>query len=73
MATVTFDILEWANRLKAAGFQSERADAVVRVIADSHDELVTTRDLQIELAPVRTDLTLLKWMMGMFPQNRRKY
>ena len=27
-------------------------------------ELVTKRDLQIELAPIRTDLTLVKWMLG---------
>jgi hypothetical protein len=27
-------------------------------------ELVTKKDLQIELAPIKTDLTLLKWMMG---------
>ncbi len=27
-------------------------------------ELGTHKDLQIELAPVRADLNLLKWMMG---------
>jgi hypothetical protein len=27
-------------------------------------ELVTKRDIQIELAPVKADLNLLKWMMG---------
>ena len=26
--------------------------------------LVTKKDLQIELAPVKADLNLLKWMMG---------
>ncbi|MBF0148136.1 MAG: DUF1640 domain-containing protein [Magnetococcales bacterium] len=65
MATVTFDPLELVNLLKVAGFPADQADAVVRVIAKSHDELVTKRDLQIELVPVRTDLVLLKWMMGL--------
>lgn len=27
-------------------------------------ELVTAKDLQIELAPIRADLSLLKWMAG---------
>jgi hypothetical protein len=32
--------------------------------AIEESELVTKRDLQIELAPVKADLNLLKWMMG---------
>ncbi|MBF0624795.1 MAG: DUF1640 domain-containing protein [Magnetococcales bacterium] len=55
MTTVTFDTL--VDRLKVAGFQSEQAEAVVRAIAKSHDELVTKRDLQVEIAP-------LKWGMA---------
>jgi hypothetical protein len=27
-------------------------------------ELVTKKDLQIELAPITSDLNLLKWMIG---------
>ncbi|HAT49557.1 MAG: DUF1640 domain-containing protein [Nitrospirae bacterium] len=64
MATITFDTLELVNLLKVSGFPADQADAVVRVIAKSHDELVTKRDLQIELAPLRTDLVLVKWMLG---------
>lgn len=64
MTTITFDTLELVDRLKTAGFQSEQADAVVRVIAASHNGLATIRDIKIELAPIQTDLTLLKWMMG---------
>ena len=30
---------------------------------DTH-KLVTKKDLQIELAPIKADLNLLKWMMG---------
>ena len=53
MTTVTFDTLELVDRLKAAGFRPEQAEEVVKVIAKSHDELVTKRDLQIELAPIK--------------------
>jgi hypothetical protein len=28
-------------------------------------ELVTKKDLQIELAPLKMDLTLIKWMLGL--------
>lgn len=32
--------------------------------AIEESELVILKDLQIELAPVKADLNLLKWMMG---------
>ncbi len=32
--------------------------------AIDESELVTKKDLQIELAPVKADLLLLKWMVG---------
>ncbi|MBF0262783.1 MAG: DUF1640 domain-containing protein [Magnetococcales bacterium] len=57
MATVTFDTLELVDRLKAVGFQAAQAEEVIYVIAKAQDELVTKRDLQIELAP-------LKWGMA---------
>jgi hypothetical protein len=28
-------------------------------------ELVTTKDLQIELAPIKSDTLLIKWMLGL--------
>ena len=64
MATITFDSLKLADRLKTAGFTSEQAEAVVRVIADAQDELVTKKDLEIALTPFKADVQLLKWMMG---------
>ena len=64
MATITFDSLKLADRLKTAGFTSEQAEAVVRVFADAQDELVTKNDLEIALAPFKADVQLLKWMMG---------
>ncbi|MCF7977420.1 MAG: CCDC90 family protein [Chromatiaceae bacterium] len=64
MATVTFDTLELVDKLKTAGFAPEQAEAVVRAIGTAQDELVTKANLDQALAPIRTDLTLLKWMMG---------
>ena len=53
-----------ADKLKAAGLASEQADAVVRVILEAQSQLLTKTDLEIALSPVRTDLAVLKWMMG---------
>lgn len=64
MATVTFDTFKLVDRLKSAGLGDQQAEAVIRVISEAQDELVTKKDLQLELAPVRADLAVLKWMMG---------
>lgn len=64
MATVTFDTLELTESLKKAGIPAEQAEAVVRAIAKAQDSLVTKTDLDTALAPLRTDLAVLKWMMG---------
>ena len=65
MTRVTFDTLELVDKLKAAGFPPEQAEAVVRAIGEAQSTLVTKADLEQALAPLRTDLTVLKWMMGM--------
>ena len=64
MSYITFDSLKLSDRLKTAGFTAEQAEAVVRVIAEAQDELVTKKDLEIALAPLKADVHLLKWMMG---------
>ncbi|MBK5940336.1 DUF1640 domain-containing protein [Halochromatium roseum] len=58
------DTLELVDKLKTAGFAPEQAEAVVRAIGTAQDEHVTKANLEQALAPIRTDLTLLKWMMG---------
>jgi len=72
MATVTFDTLELVDKLKSAGFVQEQAEAVVRVIADAQQDLVTReyldhalqREFASQLGPIRTEIAVLKWMMG---------
>jgi len=68
MATMALDTLSVSRRLQAAGFSSSQADAVTSIVNEAADpatrELVTRKDLQIELAPMRADIGLLKWMAG---------
>ncbi len=67
MATVTFDTLKFVERLKGAGIPEEQAKALAEAFkeAQGEAELVTKKDLQIELAPLKSDLTLVKWMLGL--------
>ena len=65
MATVTFDTLELTDALKKAGIPQEQAEAIVRVLVKAQDQLVTKTDLDSALAPLRNDLAVLKWMMGL--------
>ncbi|MGH8475379.1 MAG: DUF1640 domain-containing protein [Methylococcales bacterium] len=64
MTTVTFDTLQLTDKLKAAGIPPEQAEAVVRAIVEAQSQLLTKSDLETAFAPVRTDLAVLKWMMG---------
>ncbi len=65
MSTITFDSLKLSDRLKTAGFTAEQAESVVRVIAEAQDELVTKKDLDIALSPLKSDLLVLKWAVGL--------
>lgn len=64
MATITFDTHELVRELTTSGMPPEQAESVVRAIVKSHSELVTNATLQIELAPIKADLLLVKWMIG---------
>lgn len=57
---------KYVRKLKEAGFDDRQAEALTDAMqsATPEIELVTKKDLQIELAPVRTDLTFVKWMLG---------
>ena len=68
MSTVNFDTLQLIDKLKAAGFQQAQAEAIIHVIAEVQDTLVTKdyfdHKLEKELAPIKTDQAVQKWMMG---------
>ena len=46
------------DRLKAAGFDQNQAEALAGIITDA-----IALKFQQELLPIKTDLALLKWMM----------
>ena len=67
MSSITFDTHRFVRRLREAGFDEKQAEALTEVMRSAIDEseLLTKKDLQIELAPIRADLTMLKWMSGL--------
>ena len=72
MVTITFDSLRIADKLKTAGFTAEQAEAVVRVIVETQDELVTRNYLDCALSALRTglavikaEMTQIKWLQGL--------
>lgn len=66
MSTITFDTHLFVRRLKEAGFDEKQAESLSEAMRAAIDEseLVTKKDFQIELAPIKADLNLLKWMIG---------
>ena len=70
---MTFDTLKFANKLKSAGVPDKQAEAEAEALSEVLEinlkELVTKEHLDIklqqELAPVRTDLAVIKWMIGL--------
>jgi len=59
MSTVTFDTLKFVKTLEASGITAPQAEAIAAAYRDASNdqELVTKKDLQVEMAP-------LKVMMG---------
>jgi len=67
MSTVTFDTLKFVKKLEASGINAEQAEAIAEAYRDAStdQELVTKKDLQIELATIKGELQVLKWMCGL--------
>jgi Protein of unknown function (DUF1640) len=66
MSAVTFDTHKFVRKLKDSGFEEKQAESLIEALqaAITESELVTKKDLQIELAPLKADLNVLKWMVG---------
>ena len=66
MATITFDTHLFVRKLKEAGFDEKQAESLSEAMRAAIDEseLVTKKDFALELAPIKADLNLLKWMIG---------
>jgi hypothetical protein len=59
MATMTFDTLQFVQRLKKAGVQEKEAEAIAEAVRDAqaNSEIATKRDL----AELKADL--VKWVV----------
>lgn len=66
MASINFDTHKFVLKSQEAGFDQKQAEGLTEAMraAIEESELVTKKDLQIELAPIKADLNLIKWMMG---------
>ena len=69
MSTITFDTLKYAERLKSAGVPDAQARAEAEALRDALAEtinhsVVTQSDLVTELGPIKTEVAVLKWMIG---------
>lgn len=67
MSTVTFDTLKFVKTLEASGIEEKQAEAIASAYRDAANDqqLVTKIDLQIELAPMKAELQVMKWMSGL--------
>lgn len=67
MSAVTFDTLKFVKTLEASGIDDKQAEAIATAYRDASvdQELVTKMDLQLELAPIKSELHMMKWMMGL--------
>ena len=65
MSTITFDTFKNINRLKEAGVPEKQAIAEAEALSEAVSAIqwVTKQDLQLELAPVKAEITLLKWII----------
>ncbi|MBF0190536.1 MAG: DUF1640 domain-containing protein [Magnetococcales bacterium] len=63
-----FDTLKFVETLKASGFDESQAKgmtlAIQEVQKSNLDGVVTETRLERELAPIRIDLVVIKWMLG---------
>lgn len=68
MTAITFDTLELTGLLRESGIEAKQAESIVKSIAKAQDSLVTKDyfdyKLEKELAPMRTDMAVMKWTLG---------
>ena len=66
MATITFDILKFVERLKAGGVPEEQAkaeaEALVTAFSEAMDSQLATKSDINRLEP---ELLVIKWMVGL--------
>jgi len=75
VSTVTFDTLKFVKTLGASGIEQSHAKAIAPAYRDAStdQELVTKIDLQQELGSIKSDLHMMKWMMGLILGGARHW
>lgn len=62
---ITSDKLKFVERLEAGGFGHDQAWAVAEAFAGATSEAFVTKSfLKEEIAQIKTDVAILKWMQG---------
>jgi hypothetical protein len=64
MATIKSNTLEFTRKLRDAGFDETQAEAVVRVLSESQDNLVTREHFDAKIELLRADNSHTRWMLG---------
>ncbi|MFZ4537602.1 hypothetical protein [Propionivibrio sp.] len=73
MSTITFDTLKFVERLEKSGIPREQATAMAEAFKDASGEaeIATRKDVALavaeiktEIANVRGEMALVKWMLG---------
>jgi len=66
MSAVSFDTLKFAQTLRDKGkLTVEQAEGISEAFADATSEqMITKTDLHTELAPMRSEMNLQRWMLG---------
>jgi len=73
MSTITFDTLKFVERLEKAGVPRDQASAMAEAFKDASGEaeIATRKDIALavaeiktEIANVRGEMALIKWMLG---------
>ena len=71
MASITFDTLQFVQRLKKAGMPENEAEAIAEAVRDvqekndvatSRDVAMTEAKLEVKIAETKSDL--IKWVVG---------
>ncbi len=66
MSTTTFDKLAYLDSLKSAGIPEDQARAHAKALDEAlRDSVVTTGAMKEELAPIKAEILVIKWMLGL--------
>ena len=64
MTATTFNPLEAAQDLEAAGIERKHAEAIAKAINHGDERAATKADLDTAIAGVRSELATIRWVVG---------